>query len=323
MHARTRALSAAGSLLLLAGIGGALARWADGAQGDNLWTNTGYLNLEFGDTGLYYDVSALCKPAVAVGEIEPSFENCSLATGNPVALTLLEVPDDANPDQQTLVLAKGEQFFFLSPGDQVLVAIPVTVELQGQNMLVKLAVTATTDNGVTPISTGTWLVGIRDPDPHDAIAPQFQAKSYGLYQIPNGDGAPGPRLVNALKQAMPLTPGARSTYYFDSQAATETDGAASPAEIGSAEIGSGESGASGEQGVSGESGVRQQTIYAVFEIDYLNLGDGLEPDSNNTELMDRVFEVLGALRAQVTQVTLSPQTRAVAQCGEEPCHAQG
>ena len=280
MHARTRALSAAGSLLLLAGIGGALARWADGAQGDNLWTNTGYLNLEFGDTGLYYDVSALCKPAVAVGEIEPSFENCSLATGNPVALTLLEVPDDANPDQQTLVLAKGEQFFFLSPGDQVLVAIPVTVELQGQNMLVKLAVTATTDNGVTPISTGTWLVGIRDPDPHDAIAPQFQAKSYGLYQIPNGDGAPGPRLVNALKQAMPLTPGAHGSFYVDS------------------------------------STVAEQTIYAVFEIDYLNLGDGLEPDSNNTELMDRVFEVLGALRAQVTQVTLAASSR------EEPGHAE-
>jgi hypothetical protein len=200
MNTRTKLLTAAGGVLLLAGSGTALALWSDTTEGDSLLAATGHLDINIADDSAHiWDVSPLCQPSFTTGTNDIVWQNCAVDGGTPAPLTKSATDD-------TMLL--GTTKFLMVPGDTIRVIAPVDVKLAGQNIAATL-----TANLVPPEDSENgrdydgYAVTLVDGVPLD----QFTVTPigvYGSYALDNDANA-----TAALTASISATPAAL-TYNF-------------------------------------------------------------------------------------------------------------
>jgi len=163
MNNRTKLLTAAGSVLLLSGIGGALALWTDAATSASVLGNTGHLDLTLSAANIY-DVSDLCAPitnAAAIATDPTTAPGFTAKGSNGICATITDLAA-----------------YKLVPGDKVRVVFPVSIDLAGKNIAAKLTVASNTAQVVVaPSDTdqGAWAYDAENP------AHQYKLTQVGIF----------------------------------------------------------------------------------------------------------------------------------------------
>jgi len=217
MNTRTKLLTASGGVLLLAGVGGALALWSDAADGDALLASTGHLNLSVGANNAVWDVSETCYPHYETGYDDIAWLDCSdpsvtenpadsvetdqqnIYNGtkvNPPQLGLVPVDKDGKPVSGPDAVGfvgyvfsddeNGLDQFLMVPGDTIRVAAQFEVDLQGQNIAAQLQINTDMPTGV-PEGQTWWTVDSKNvADTTFALLSdglnQFAVSPVGVYQ---------------------------------------------------------------------------------------------------------------------------------------------
>jgi len=216
MNNRTKLLTAAGTVVLLSGIGGALALWADGAQGANLWTNGGHLEVDLLDASTkVYDISEFCSPSAAAANAAAALleEGQDL---DPEDFIDLEISVDCSTEPKLMdrdstgqALKPGEGKageWYMVPGDTIRIIAPITVDLEGQNILAKLT-TELLDAEAWEGPTGAYSWA--DVSSTGIKPSQFEVTPVGIF-------ADAKWTVPLIAEATSDDSDAGGTYYFDS-----------------------------------------------------------------------------------------------------------
>jgi hypothetical protein len=208
MNTRTKLLTASGGVLLLAGVGGALALWSDSTEGDTLVAATGHLDITIDtDDSAVWDVSPMCQPTAVVNGAGVNWNDCTIlgdgsptGTGKAIGAQLLTVDEEGVP------VALGTESFLMVPGDIVMAAVKIDVDLAGQNIAAKLDASLDQDS---------LLSGIDSDD--STASDQFEVVPIGIFE-----GATATLAGQAAQAAIEADQAANGTYYFVGDNDTQT-----------------------------------------------------------------------------------------------------
>ena len=175
MNTRTKLLTASGGVLLLAGVGGALALWSDSTSGDNLMAATGHLSVDItGQDSYIFDISDNCAPSINATTNAVIWNHCN-PNGTPAGTPqLLDRDANGNLTQDTTsteYITQPSTAFKMVPGDKIRIAAPVKVDLFGQNLAAQLNATLDTSTLAS--------IGVDPSNP--SLGPEFTVTPVGVF----------------------------------------------------------------------------------------------------------------------------------------------